>query len=370
MKRIPSLDGLRALSITLVLLAHLAGTQHFFGMPAMAPLGDLGNLGVRTFFVISGFLITRLLLAELDRTRRISLKAFYIRRLLRIFPAFYVFIICASLLSLIGFAQLDRTDFLHAVTYTMNYHVPAESNFSLRHLWSLSVEEQFYFLWPLTLGVLGIRRSRWVLAGVIATVPFVRIVRYQMGPGSEALIGMAFETVCDALATGCLLATLLPSLLKSRWYVRVIASPLFPVLLVAVLIANRQTDHPNLFWIACIPFMNVVIALTISRYVQFPALFGGRVLNTTPLVAIGVASYSLYIWQQLFLIQFRAPVSIVHVFPLNVIAAGTCAALSYQVVEKPFLRLKRYFQSEAVEDRAAREEPSAPSPIGPIQEPV
>src|SRR2546425_10051183 len=100
MKRIPSLDGLRALSISLVLVAHLAGTHHFFTTQAVAQLGDLGNLGVRMFFVISGFLITKLLLVELDRTQRISLKAFYIRRLLRIFPAFYVFIIIASLLGL------------------------------------------------------------------------------------------------------------------------------------------------------------------------------------------------------------------------------------------------------------------------------
>jgi peptidoglycan/LPS O-acetylase OafA/YrhL len=223
MKRIPSLDGLRALSISLVLLAHLAGTHHFFTMPSMARLGDLGNLGVRMFFVISGFLITKLLLVELDRTRRISLKAFYIRRVLRIFPAFYVFIIIASLLTLAGFAQLDRSDFLHAVTYTMNYHTSLEQNFSLRHLWSLSVEEQFYVLWPLTLGVLGARRSRWALAGVLAVVPFVRMLRLYLGPASEELIGTAFETVCDALATGCMLAILLPTLLKSRWYVRLIS---------------------------------------------------------------------------------------------------------------------------------------------------
>src|SRR5690349_21179032 len=91
-KRIPSLDGFRALAISLVFLGHTAGTRHFLTNAEVGRVGDVGNLGVRLFFVISGFLITRLLLVEAASYNRISLKAFYMRRVLRIFPACYVFI--------------------------------------------------------------------------------------------------------------------------------------------------------------------------------------------------------------------------------------------------------------------------------------
>jgi peptidoglycan/LPS O-acetylase OafA/YrhL len=341
-KRIPSLDGLRALSIGLVLLGHLAGTRHFLSHEAVARFGDLGNLGVRMFFVISGFLITQLLLAELAKTRTISLKAFYIRRTLRILPAFYVFILAASALALMGLVVVDRSDLLHAVTYTMNYHVT--DNFTLRHLWSLSVEEQFYLVWPLALAVLGVARAPWVLGAVLAIVPVLRIGLFHFYPGYELYINTAFESVCDALATGCLLAILLPRLSTSDFFPKLISSRLFPLLIVALFVANRQTNHPALFWFACIPFMNVTMALIVARYVQFPELIGGRALNSTPLVGVGVLSYSLYLWQELFLIQGRPAHSILLAFPLNVILAFLLAGLSYALIEQPFLRLKDRFE--------------------------
>ncbi len=132
---------MRAISITLVLLSHLAGTRYFLPASVLAPLGDLGNFGVRIFFVISGFLVTSLLLAELAKTNRVSLKKFYIRRTLRIFPAFYVFILTLVIASRVGSLPLPPGDLIHALTYTMNYRLT--DTWSVRHLWSLSVEEQF-----------------------------------------------------------------------------------------------------------------------------------------------------------------------------------------------------------------------------------
>jgi peptidoglycan/LPS O-acetylase OafA/YrhL len=286
------------------------------------------------------------MLQEKARTGGISLKSFYLRRTLRIFPACYVFILVVGVLTAVGFVESNRRDFLYAATYTMNYG--AGQSFSLHHLWSLAVEEQFYLLWPLTLSLLGTARATRVLAGVIILVPFVRVVRFYVFGTTDVLISTTFETVCDALATGCLLAILLPTLSKSGWYMRGIASRALPLLFAAALVANRQGAHPKLFWVACIPFMNVVIALTISRYALLPHLIGARLLNTRPLVAIGVASYSLYLWQQLFLIQFRTPGSVLQTFPTNVVAVCLCAALSYWVVERPFLRLKGRVRGAAV----------------------
>src|SRR5690349_3417986 len=98
--RIPSLDGLRALSIGMVLLAHLCGSRYFVSLVAMRR--DLGNVGVRVFFVISGFLITTLLFDEFAKTQRISLKMFYLRRAFRIFPCAYTYILVAGLLAAAG----------------------------------------------------------------------------------------------------------------------------------------------------------------------------------------------------------------------------------------------------------------------------
>jgi peptidoglycan/LPS O-acetylase OafA/YrhL len=355
--RIPSLDGLRAISIALVLTTHLAGSRHFLSADTLAHAGDLGNLGVRTFFVISGYLITRLLLVELDRTRTISLKAFYARRFLRIFPAFYVFVAALTILGAVGFLDMDRSDFVHAVTYTMNYHVT--EHFPVRHLWSLSVEEQFYLLWPITLVLLGVRRSLWTLVGVMIAVPAVRVVLYATIPGHDELIRTSFETVCDALATGCVLAIIMPVVSQHGWFKRLVRHPLFALLPAAILLANLQNGHPNAFFLVCIPFMNVAIAVLIARYVEHPDLPAARVLNSRLFITVGVASYSLYLWQELFLIQFRPPQSMVQVFPLNLLMTMACAAASYLLVEQPFLRLKGRFTAWA---RSSNRSTPAPAP--------
>jgi peptidoglycan/LPS O-acetylase OafA/YrhL len=346
-KRIPSLDGLRAIAILLVLVSHLAGSKHFLSMEAVGRIGDLGNLGVRLFFVISGFLITRLLLGEFAKTQQISLRTFYVRRLLRIFPAFYAFIIVATLLSTIGFATIDRRDFISAITYTMNYRPMHPDTYTLRHLWSLAVEEQFYVVWPITLALLLPRRAAGVLVGVILFVPVLRVVLYMLVPGYEYLANSGFEGVCDALATGCLLAMTMDRMTRAAWIERALASRAFPLIFVAILLANKQHDHPKFFWLLCVPFMNVALALTILRYVAFPGGVGGQLLNSKPLATIGVLSYSLYLWQQLFLIQWRPANWIVMTFPLNVVMAFLAAGVSYALIEQPFLRLKDRFEPRA-----------------------
>ena len=133
---LPSLDGLRAISIALVLLGHLSGTRNFGKLNL--GIGDYAHLGVVVFFVISGFLITRLLLLEYEKRGSVSLKLFYARRALRLFPAAYAFIACVCLLWAAGVVHLRSTDIWHTVTYTVNY-LP-DSSWQIGHLWSLSNE--------------------------------------------------------------------------------------------------------------------------------------------------------------------------------------------------------------------------------------
>ena len=222
--RIPSLDGLRALSISLVLLGHLAGTRNF---PSIPELGNwqLGNLGVRVFFVISGFLITTLLLEESDRTGTVSLRQFYLRRCFRIFPAFYVFCAVLFILEQADVISLRPGDLISAVTYTINYH--HDRAWYTGHLWSLSVEEQFYLIWPAILLFAGVRGGLWVAALAMLIAPPLRLV---MGfwPALRPGIGETFPSVADALATGCVLAGLRPWLSRFPAWNKLVESP--PVL--------------------------------------------------------------------------------------------------------------------------------------------
>jgi peptidoglycan/LPS O-acetylase OafA/YrhL len=331
--RIPSLDGLRALSIGLVLLAHLTGTQHF---PAGPELGrwQLGNLGVRVFFVISGFLITTLLLEEADRTGTISLKQFYLRRFFRIFPAFYGFCAVLFVLDKAQIIALRPGDLVAAVTYTVNYH--HDRAWYAGHLWSLSVEEQFYLLWPAVLVFAGMRGGLRAAALVVLAAPSLRLA---MGiwPSLRPGIGETFPSVADALATGCVLAGLRPWLARSpRWH-SFLTSPVFWLTPLAVMAAARNPSA-RLDWLIGETVMNVGIAVIIEKAIRVPDDLLGRILNARPLVFIGTLSYSLYLWQQVFL--NRRGSSDLQSFPWNLILVGLTALASYYLVERPFLRLR------------------------------
>lgn len=336
-QRVPSLDGLRAVSIALVLVGHTAGTR---GAPAVLdPLSHVGNLGVKVFFVISGFLITTLLLKEYHRTRRISLRGFFARRSLRIFPACFTYIGVVALLWSLGCFELRDGDLLHAVTYTMNYH--DDRSWQLNHLWSLAVEEQFYLLWPVLLCVLGVRRALLCAAAAVLLAPACRVLMwYQLG-ASQTAMTRQFQAVADALATGCLLAGCYNYLGTKRWYTAMLRSPLFLLLPGAILAAGLGTaaHSRGLFYTAGQSLCNLAIVLCVDRFVRFPDTFWGRFLNTRPLVYVGALSYSLYLWQQLFLNPMDEIPWYVG-FPQNLVLAVAAALASYYLIERPFLNLK------------------------------
>lgn len=332
--RLPGLDGLRAVAILMVLCSHVLGAH---GVPALPlPSGlHLGELGVRVFFVLSGYLITTLLLREMAARGRISLRGFFARRVHRIFPAFYVFLLVVLALSAERIIDLRPGDALHAVTYTMNYH--RERAWWLGHLWSLSVEEQFYLFWPVILALVGVRRGLLVAAAAVAAAPFIRVGTWVFWPEARAGIGEVFPTVFDALAVGCLLAGLGDRLGRSPRYLAALRSPLFalvPLLGLAISIVPRVSFDLALGQ----SLVNVAIALTIDRCVRCPEGFTGRVLAGPVLVWIGNMSYSLYLWQQLFL--NRHSDAWVNAFPLNILLTFGAAAFSYYCIEQPILRLR------------------------------
>jgi peptidoglycan/LPS O-acetylase OafA/YrhL len=331
---IPSLGGLRAVSIGLVLLGHLSGTRHF---PAwIHPPAMLANFGVRVFFVISGFLITTLLLIEWNETAGISLKKFYLQRTLRIFPPFYVYLAVLVLLISLDWATVWRGDLLHAFTYTMNYHHP--HSWPVGHLWSLAVEEQFYLLWPLAVLLCRPTRAMKLAGAVLVLAPFIRLATWQFIPALRPDYGQQFEAVADALATGCLLAGMYNITGQWKSYQRYLRSGWFWAL-PALAISLAWFDHPRIFLFAGQTVMNLSIAITLERMVRYPSTPAGKLLNSQPLRFAGVLSYSLYLWQQLFL--NRHSTSWVAAFPANLALAFGMALLSYYAVERPFLKLKK-----------------------------
>jgi len=351
-RRIPTLDGLRAVAIVLVLLAHLKGTA---GTPALLEhISDFGGLGYRISFVLCGFLITTLLLAERERRGRIAVGDFYVRRIFRILPGLYAVVAVMVALDAFHVIQLQPHDALNAVTYTMNYH--HERSWWLGHIWSLSVQEQFYLLWPAVLVLVGTRRSLWCALGAVAAAPVLRIAVWVLVPAWRVHVDEAFPTVIDSIATGCLLAGLRGRLSASPTYQRLMASRLF-VLIPAVGLCATQVQHLWFDFAFGQTITNVAVALSIDWCARHPTGAIGRFLETRPMIWIGTVSYSIYIWQQPFL--NRHADAWASAFPLNIILAFAAAAISYYVLERPMLRLRVRLSGAARRRATAATAPTA-----------
>lgn len=338
-ERIPSLNGLRAVSILLVLGGHLSQ-----GIPA-----HLGNFGVRVFFMISGFLITTLLLKEQQQRGGISLKNFYMRRILRIFPAFYAYMGVVFVLAYFGVIHLWPRDMLHALTYTMNYHMLR--SWYVNHTWSLSVEEQFYVLWPVVLVYAGLRRGFRIVILTVLTVPVIRLVMYFAFSASATALDRNFQAVCDVLAAGCLLAGVYNDLGSNAFY-RTIQSwrayVLIPLGLIAMAgITFRINDA--FYYIIGQSVGTLGGILFLDYAVRVPESVLGKILNWAPLGLIGVWSYSIYLWQEMFIGQSNIRV------PMNLVYMAAASLASYYLIERPFLGLRKWFRGRTAKPDAISE---------------
>ena len=313
MNRIPSLDGLRAVSIATVVAAHLATAG--FGPLFLRPYA---GSGVRMFFVISGYLITAILLKERNRTSTICLRRFYLRRAYRIFPAALFFMLT---IFVVYWRTLHWYEITIALLYVVNYF---PRPWVIGHLWSLSVEEQFYFLWPSVL-------KKWdqhlvpILIGVVAFSPIYTAALYHF-KWIERLGSGTLPGVADNLAVGCLAAVFI-----ARW--PRISRPVFAALVAAViLIPLYVADTPGrtLFLLFVLnPLHSAAVGGILIHVVQNPY----RILNIAPVVWLGQISYSLYLWQQ----PFTNPDSPMR---FGLLWALALACVSYYLVERPLLRYR------------------------------
>ena len=312
-KRIPSLDGLRAISISMVLVGHIAYSGH-----APRFLSQYANLGVRIFFVISGYLITTILLGEHSCTATISLRDFYIRRAYRIFPAAMFFIL---MIVLFYWQELRWYDIGAALLYLVNFD-PFRP-WVIGHLWSLSVEEQFYFLWPSILKK-WYQRRMIILCAVVLVAPIARTFLFFLKVGNGGYGNLL--TVGDNLATGCLLAMLGPGMREIPW--KAAALMLVAMLLIPLYDADSRLRTVFMLFILS-PILHFSIAGILLHVVQHPY----RLLNLPPMVWLGNISYSLYLWQQ----PFFDPSSSSR---YGVLWAVGLACVSYYLIERPMLRAR------------------------------
>ncbi len=361
MSRIRGLDGLRAISIILVLLGHVAGTRFAYSVAFYDRFGDLANLGVRVFFIISGYLITTLLLREVEKTGTVSLPKFYFRRTMRIFPAFYIFLLVMAAAHAFHLIELQKGDLLYGFTYTTNFHY--ERSWWVGHIWSLSVEEQFYLLWPATILLLGVRRGLRSAALVVLVSPFLRLAISHFWPAQRVGIGQTFPTIFDTIATGCLLTGYWKEINEQPWFGKLLRSRWFVLIPIAAVILNMKAGG-RIRWALLETIINLLIAICIARAVSISGDWTARLLNWPPLAFIGVMSYSLYLWQQPFL--NRTSTAWPSSFPVNACLAIAAALLSYYLVERPFLALReRLEKSRALAsgspDRVAANETRNPT---------
>ncbi len=338
--RIASLDGLRTISIGLVLIGHLAGTRFF---PLTQEAGDffaLAETGVLIFFVISGFLITTLLLHELDKSGRINLLKFYFRRTLRIFPPYYSLIAVLLVLRFLGYISLSNYDVFHALTYTSNYFYP--EGWYLGHTWSLSVEEQFYLLWPAILLLSGKRKGWLVAASLLVLCPLVRtLALFDIWHHTNS---SAFEMLADSLACGCLLALWRTRLHENKWYRAALNSSFFWLLPLMILVISAFHRSTKIYYTIGLTFTNIGVALCLDWCVTWSEGKVGRILNSRVIAYVGTLSYSIYLWQQLFI--NRNSDAIIASFPLNIILAALTAMASYYFIEKPSLQWRQRLETK------------------------
>ena len=333
--RVPALDGVRGIAVLLVMLFHLD--------PLRAPGGAVG---VDVFFVLSGFLITDILLAERAATGGLDKGAFYVRRAARLLPALVVFLVLVAPVASVA-AGLD--EYIWSNTLMSLFYVsdvaraldwPGHITQVYGHTWSLAVEEQFYLVWPFLL-VLALRRgvplvrlgvALWVV-GVVATVA----TSHWVGVGQDYFLPTGH---LHALAIGCLVAFAFHTGRRGRWWASAPAALLAAPALAAATVLHRETWA---WWLSTAS--NVVLMLAVACLVAHCATGRSpvtRLLSSGALTWVGRRSYALYLFHPVFAVHFPgSPIGGRTMLVLGILLSFVLAELSFRFVEDPIMRRTR-----------------------------
>ena len=347
--RLQSIGGWRAVSIILVLGGHLHFSNAF-------PAADErvvgwffdGNLGVRFFFVISGFLITHLLLQEHELTGAVNLKNFYIRRALRILPVCYVFLLVVLLFQLFTSWKQPVANWLANIFFMTDF---ISSPRATGHLWSLGVEEKFYLIWPFLLVAAGCqnkKRLRYLLAIPLITTPICRWIT-QAHLATPALHPFfqffPFFNYCDSLAVGCLAAVFFTQKNFIGRPGKIQRLVLAVALIVVPQILYSLGIYPGMSYMLGPSCQAVGFALLLLQSIGEPSQF--KPLNSAVMTHIGVLSYSIYIWQQICWsreVTASSPRYWYFALLMSLTLIYVVSAASYYGLEKPLMGLRARFR--------------------------
>jgi len=352
LKYVPQLDGLRALAVSIVLLHHWVPEVY-------QPAHHLGRLGVLLFFVLSGYLITGILLQCRTWVRSgiessaYALKQFYIRRFLRIFPLYYAILVAGWLLH----ERVLRETLIWHVSYASNIYFALRGHWQnpISHLWSLSVEEQFYLLWPALILCLPRRVLPWTIIGLIITAPLFRGLGSLAG-FSPVAVWVLTPGCLDTLGAGALLAVVhhapdqVPVWLrdKSRWLLWIGVT-----LLIGMMALGRVDGDDPLFLALYDSAAAMVFVFLVAKADKGMSGPFGRALEWRPLTYLGKISYGVYL---LHLFVSSAILKLAnnfidthgsrHAIPLfftYLAVTLLLASLSWRFLEAPLNDLKRFF---------------------------
>lgn len=319
----PELDGLRGVAVILVVAAHSLDRRYGFFAG--------GALGVDVFFVLSGFLITALLLDEWDAHGAISIRGFYVRRMRRLLPALYVLLFgAAAIEAATGSVSAALVRLVVRGSYLVNFVGAAVGErfvgAGFLHLWTLGLEEQFYLVWPIVLIVLLRRnaRPRHLLLVIATVIVLINLNRIANVPGGNwRRVNYLPDTHGDVILFGCAAAIIWRSrkLTFRPWLV------VAAVATMAGTVAWFRETNPS--YLIPLPLFAIAVCVVIIAALAEGSA-AGRLLRFSPLRRVGKLSYSLYLWHVPLIAALGVPLGL----PLALCAAG----ISYRFVEQPFRR--------------------------------
>jgi len=355
--RILELDGWRGVSILLVVLSHLLAfafpsiVQHSIVLRHFSNVA--GELGVRIFFVISGFVITRLLVIEEAKYGSISLKGFYTRRVFRILPVFYFVVITVCVMSWLGWTPMSVVAVMQSALFLKDLRM-STVNWFLGHSWSLAVEEQFYIVFPFFWAFSSPRNRPKVLLATLAAFLAWSVFTGVSGVSSALTLSAIIGFSC--INVGALIA-----IFENRVREFTARVPPVVVLLASVVLLLRPVPTVQLqvlFNSLYEPFaLALMLFFTVSR-----KGWASSALTTAGIQWIGLISYSAYLWQELFTgpAEFYGSPATARVFHLCLPLLIPIAAASYYWIERPSTRLGRRLSAPG-----RTGEPSTVAPVVP-----